>query len=387
MKDVASDVPFMKLALRLAEKGRGITSPNPMVGAVVIDKQGRLVGKGYHPRPGAPHAEIFALTQAGSMARGGILYVTLEPCCHTGKRTPPCVPSILESGVRRVVVAMKDPNPSVSGRGIQALRRKGIAVEEGCLRQDAERLNEIYAYWARTGYPFVILKAAMTLDGKIATARGESKWITGEPARAHLHHLRSQVDAIMVGIGTVLKDDPQLTARLSKSKVKEKSRNLRQPIRVVLDSRLRLPLQAKILRWVIENPTVVVTTSLAPDVKIERLRKLGARVLVCAQQQQGVSLRACLAHLGKMGITSLLIEGGSDIHASALRSGLVRKVMLYMAPMLLGGTNSLGVIGGVAPKRLNEAVRLQDVNIRKLGEDWLVVGYPASRSSDRSPGR
>jgi len=204
----------MALAVRLAAKGRGRTSPNPMVGAVVVSGR-RIVGQGYHRRPGGPHAEVLALRSAGGRAHGATLYVTLEPCHHTSKRTPPCVPAIMESGLRRVVVAIRDPNPLVSGRGISRLRRAGVRVTVGCLREEAERLNEIYCHWMRTGRPFVIMKAAMTLDGKVAAASGESRWITGEAARRHAHRLRSQVDAVMVGIGTVLRDDPQMTVRLA----------------------------------------------------------------------------------------------------------------------------------------------------------------------------
>ena len=229
----------MTLALRLAAKGRGRTSPNPMVGAVVV-AAGRILGQGYHQRAGGPHAEVLALRQAGRRAAGATLYVTLEPCGHTGKRTPPCVPLILESGIRRVVVAQLDPNPLVSGRGIRALRAAGLRVEIGCGARQARRLNAVYSHWMRTGRPFVIMKAGMTLDGKIATASGESRWITGEAARRDAHRLRSRVDAVLVGIGTVLRDDPALTARVS-------DQPRRQPIRIVLDSRLRIPLKARVL--------------------------------------------------------------------------------------------------------------------------------------------
>ena len=228
----------MTLALRLAAKGRGSTRPNPMVGAVVVAKEG-VVGQGYHRRAGGPHAEVLALQQAGKKAKGATLYVTLEPCSHLNKRTPPCVPLIARSRLRRIVVAMADPNPQVSGRGIRRLRQLGLRVDVGCREEEARRLNQVYCHWIRTGRPFVTLKAGITLDGQLATASGESRWITGEPARRDAHRLRSQVDAVLVGIGTVLRDNPSLTARLSDQPKRLASR---QPVRIVADSHLRIPL-------------------------------------------------------------------------------------------------------------------------------------------------
>ena len=280
----------MKQALRLAAKGRGTTSPNPMVGAILV-KNGRIVGKGYHRRAGAPHAEILALQQAGSRSHGATLYVTLEPCSHTGKRTPPCVPAIITARPRRVVVAMRDPNPHVNGQGIRRLRQSGLTVNIGCLQEEAKQLNEAYVHWVKTGRPFVILKAAMTLDGKIATASGESKWITGAKARLHVHRLRSQVDGIMVGIGTVLKDDPQLTARLPE---KDHLTTLRQPVRIVLDTRLRIPLSAHLLEHLKKRPTIIATTPEAPTRKMEKLRARGAGIFLLPKWGGHVSLQACL---------------------------------------------------------------------------------------------
>ena len=261
----------MKQVFRLAGRGRGTTSPNPMVGAVVVSK-GKVVGSGYHKQAGGPHAEVFALQQAQSRARNATLYLNLEPCCHTEKRTPPCVPLIIEAGVRRIVVAMRDPNPQVAGKSIQQLRRAGIAVDLGCLKEDAVKLNEVYIHWVTIGMPFVILKAAMTVDGKIATASGESKWIIGVKAREHVHKLRSQVDVIAVGVNTVLQDDPQLTARsISKNR---KNKFLRQPIRLIFDSSLRIPSTEKVLQNIRANPTVIATTSRSRHGKIEQLRAM-----------------------------------------------------------------------------------------------------------------
>ncbi|MGH7205502.1 MAG: bifunctional diaminohydroxyphosphoribosylaminopyrimidine deaminase/5-amino-6-(5-phosphoribosylamino)uracil reductase RibD, partial [Nitrospiraceae bacterium] len=324
MTDRALDKQYMALALRLAAKGRGFTSPNPMVGAVVVARN-RIVGQGYHRRAGGPHGEILALQSAGDQAKGATLYVTLEPCCHRRKRTPPCVPSIIASGIRRVVVAMKDPNPLVCGRGLRQLRQAGVKVEVDCLREEAERLNEIYSHWIRTGRPFVVVKAAMTLDGQIATASGESQWITGEAARRHVHGLRSCMDAVIVGIGTVLRDDPQLTVRFGSSR--SGSHPNRQPLRVILDSTARTPPMAKVLSPAGRasggssgrTNTVVATTMKAPRHRIERLRAQGVTVLVLPRQNGRVSLRACLSRLGRMGITSAMIEGGSELNASAFR--------------------------------------------------------------------
>lgn len=367
MKDAACDRRYMTLALRLAAKGQGRTSPNPMVGAVVVAGN-RIVGQGYHRRAGGPHAEIIALQVAGPRAKQATLYVTLEPCCHTEKRTPPCVPVLIAAGLKRVVVAMPDPNPHVGGRGIRALRKAGIEVAVGCRRDEAERLNEAYRHWVRTGLPFVTLKAAMTLDGKIATAGGESQWITGEPARRYTHQLRSRMDAILVGAGTVRRDDPRLTVRLERGAVAAKSAH--QPLRVILDSRLRIPLEAKVLGI----GTTVATTDRAPAGKIRQAQAKGAQILVLPARNGRVSLHACLAELGKQGITSVLIEGGSEVNASAVRAGLVNRVALFIAPTLLGGQDAKGLIGGLAPKRLAQALPLDDIRIQPLGRDLLLEG-------------
>ncbi len=354
----------MTLALRLAAKGRGRTSPNPMVGAVVV-AAGRILGQGYHQRAGGPHAEVLALRQAGRRAAGATLYVTLEPCGHTGKRTPPCVPLILESGIRRVVVAQLDPNPLVSGRGIRTLRAAGLRVEIGCGARQARRLNAVYSHWMRTGRPFVIMKAGMTLDGKIATASGESRWITGEAARRDAHRLRSRVDAVLVGIGTVLRDDPALTARVS-------DQPRRQPIRIVLDSRLRIPLKARVLSGLQEAHTLIATTKTAPVRKIHLLRRRGIDVLVLPERNGRVSLPDLCRQLGRLRITSLLIEGGSTVNASLIRNNLPDRVVLYVAPLLLGGEDAKGLIGGLSPKHLRESVVLEGVTIRPAGHDMVI---------------
>ncbi len=362
----------MAQALRLAAKGLGRTSPNPMVGALVVSK-GAIIGQGYHRRAGGPHAEVLALRQAGSRARGATLYVTLEPCSHTCKRTPPCTPLIIQSGLRRVVVAMTDPNPRVRGRGISRLRRSGILVEVGCGRVEAEALNQYYCHWMRTGRPFVILKAAMTLDGKIATATGESKWITGEEARRHVHALRRQVDAILVGVKTAVQDDPSLTARLPGSSPRLA---VRQPLRVVVDNRLRLPLTARVLANLESAKTLVATTGLAPVKKRRRLEVRGAEVWVLPERQGRVSLSHLLSRLGTRQITSLLIEGGSEVNASFLRASLVDHVMLYVSPRVLGGQDAKSLIGGRGPRHLAQATMLHDLRIQRINGDLLIEGTP-----------
>ncbi|HBP90674.1 MAG TPA: bifunctional diaminohydroxyphosphoribosylaminopyrimidine deaminase/5-amino-6-(5-phosphoribosylamino)uracil reductase RibD, partial [Nitrospiraceae bacterium] len=320
---------------------------------------------------GEPHAEILALHHAGPRARGGVLYVTLEPCCHTNKRTPPCVPLLIQSGIARVCVAMVDPNPQVNGRGIQRLTQANLPVSVGVCEEESRHLNEVYVHWVTTGRPWVILKGAMTLDGKIATATGESRWITGERARQDVHRLRSEVDAILVGVGTVIADDPELSVR---GKTTTHARVGRQPVRVVLDSRLRVPLHAKILEWVGEQPTIVCTTTQASSRKIELLRKRGIQVWVLSGQGGRVSLKSCLVRLGKTGLTSVILEGGGTVNAAALQQGLVNRIRLYMAPMLLGGQDAIGLIGGQSPKKLTGVRPLADCEIKKLGKDWLVTG-------------
>lgn len=336
-----------------------------MVGAVIV-KGRRIVGEGYHRRAGEPHAEILAIRGAADRTRGATLYVTLEPCCHTGKRTPPCVPAVLDAGFQRIVVAMPDPNPSVRRRGIARLRRAGLDVHVGCLEQEARRLNEAYIHWMTTGRPFVILKGAMTLDGKIATAKGESRWITGEAARRDVHRLRNQVDAIIVGVGTVSADDPELTVRYG-------IRRAIQPRRVILDSRLRLPVTAKVLTRK-DGETIVATTARAPKTAVKRLQAIGATVWTLPEKDGRVSMAACLTQLGRIGVTSVLIEGGSEVAASAFREGVVDRVRLYVAPALLGGDDAKDLIGGPSPARLSDMIHLEHLRVARLGSDLMIEG-------------
>lgn len=267
---------------------------------------------------------------------------------------------------------MRDPNPRVAGRGIRQLRRAGLSVDVGCLGKEATKLNEVYLHWIKTGRPFIVLKAAMTLDGKIATASGESQWITGPETRIHVHELRSRFDVIAVGAETVLTDDPQLTVRGPAAK--QSSTGVRQPFRLIFDSRLRIPFEARVLQGIEQAPTIIATTKLANPRKIERLRKMGVQVLVLPRKRSRVSLGTCLERLGHMGITSMLVEGGGELNAAFLREGLVNRVCLYVAPALLGGQRTKGLLGGRSPRRLAEIMPVSNLHVESLGEDVLITG-------------
>jgi diaminohydroxyphosphoribosylaminopyrimidine deaminase/5-amino-6-(5-phosphoribosylamino)uracil reductase len=356
---------YMRVALRLAAKAKGRTSPNPMVGAVVV-KSGRVIASAYHRKAGEPHAEALALQKAGMRAKGATLYVTLEPCSHVDKRTPPCAPIVIQSGVKRVVVSMIDPNPYVKGSGVRMLRKTGIEVTIGVLEDEAKKLNEVFIKYITTGMPFVTMKIAQTLDGKIATASGESQWITGEEARAEGHRLRDINDAILVGSNTVLKDDPSLTMRI---------RDGKDPIRIVLDSRLRTPPTAKIIKQQSPAKTYIATLPSASREKMVALLDAGAEIILAKPKDGKVDLKSLMKQIAGFGITSVLIEGGAEVHASALKAGIVDKVVMFVAPMLMTGHDSLGSIGGRSPKRLSNATKLRRVSTRFVGEDVMVEGY------------
>ncbi|MEW6772153.1 MAG: bifunctional diaminohydroxyphosphoribosylaminopyrimidine deaminase/5-amino-6-(5-phosphoribosylamino)uracil reductase RibD [Bacillota bacterium] len=362
---LTDDESFIRRTLELAARARGLTSPNPLVGAVVV-RDGRVVAEGYHRRAGLPHAEIEALQAAGEAARGATLYVNLEPCCHTG-RTGPCTEAIIAAGVKRVVAAMVDPNPLVAGKGIARLREAGIDVAVGVVEDEARRLNEAFIKYVTARRPFVVLKTAMSLDGKIATVTGESRWITGEAAREYVHQLRNTCDAVLVGIGTVLKDDPSLTTRLPEGG--------RDPVRVILDSSARMPLEARVLNQDSEAPTLVATTEVAPAERLAALRQAGAEVLVCGRGPQ-VNLDLLLAELAAREIVSVLVEGGSTVNASFLLQGLVDKVVWFIAPRIIGGREALGPVGGSGIRHLARAIRLTETVVKQLGADLCVEGYP-----------
>ncbi len=358
-----NDEHWMKKALRLAEKGRGRTSPNPMVGAVLV-RNGRVIGEGYHAKAGTDHAEIIALRRAGEKAKGATLYINLEPCTHYGK-TPPCVPAVIEAKVKRVVIGMKDPNPLVRGGGFESLKRAGLKVEVGILEKECRRLNEAFCKYIVEKEPFVILKVAATLDGKIATREGDSKWISGEASRHFVHRLRDQVDGVVVGIGTVLKDDPKLTARIKKG---------RDPYRIILDSRLRIPEGAQVIGNS-SSKTIIATTELAAGDKIERLEKKGVQILILNSKQGRVDLKNCLSKLGEMGMMSLLVEGGSQVNGSFLDEGLIDKILFFLSPKLIGDREALGIFGGSGKATLQEAIPLNELRVRRIGEDILIEGY------------
>ena len=356
---------FMRRALELAARGR--TSPNPMVGAVIV-KAGEIVGEGYHHKAGTPHAEIHAINSAGEKAKSAQLYVTLEPCCHRG-RTPPCTKAIIQAGFSSVVMAMYDPNPLVPGKGKAMLENYGITVQSGLLEQEARKLNEFYIKHITTGLPFVILKSAMSLDGKIATYTGKSKWITSETSRRKVHEIRDTVDAILVGIGTVINDNPSLTTRLMDRKGKD-------AVRIIVDSDARIPLPSKVLNLDSTAPTLIAVTPKALEDKISQLKSAGAEVIVIPERNDGrVNLKVLMEGLGKREITSVMIEGGSEINASALKEGIVDKVMIFIAPKFIGGRTAPGLVGGQGIEHLSSAVGLRDIQISKLGEDILVEGY------------
>ncbi len=367
------DREFMSMALELAARAAGRTAPNPMVGAVVV-KDGKIVGKGYHARAGTPHAEIHALREAGGEARGATLYVTLEPCCHHGK-TGPCTEAVIEAGITRVVAAMTDPNPLVAGKGLKRLQESGIEVVWGLMEDEARNLNEVFVKYITTRRPFVVLKAAMTLDGKIATKSGDSRWITGALSREYVHRLRDRYDAIMVGINTVLADNPSLTTRLPGGEG-------RDPARIVLDSAARTPPDARLITQDSRAPVIIAVTAAAPGERIKALEAAGARVIVQQKNYGRVDIAALMSALASMEITSLLVEGGGQVHASFLESRVADKVVWFIAPKLIGGVSAPGPVSGDGVELLNEAIRIERVNVKSFGEDICVEGYLASGVND-----
>jgi len=358
-----SDEYWMRRALRLAEKGRGRTSPNPMVGAVLV-KNGEVVGEGYHAKAGEAHAEVLSIREAGEGAEGATLYLNLEPCIHYGK-TPPCAPAVIEAGVRRVVVGMEDPNPLVRGRGLETIKKAGLDVKVGVLERECQRLNEAFCKYILKKEPFVILKVAATFDGKIATRDGESKWISGEASRRLVHRLRDQVDGVVVGINTILKDDPMLTTRIKGG---------RNPYRIILDSRLRIPEEAKVIE-ISPSKTIIATTGLAEKEKINKLEKRGIQILTLESNQGRVDLRHLLTKLGEMEMISLLVEGGTQINGSFLDEGLIDKILFFLSPKLIGDNQAFGIFGGRGVANLKEAFSLHEIRAKRVGEDILLEGY------------
>jgi diaminohydroxyphosphoribosylaminopyrimidine deaminase/5-amino-6-(5-phosphoribosylamino)uracil reductase len=363
---------FMKRALQLARLGTGRVSPNPLVGAVLV-RNGRIVGEGYHVYERKDHAEIVALNQAGDLAKRTDLYINLEPCSHFG-RTPPCAQALVEAGIRRAFVAIRDPNPSVSGNGIATLLHNGIEVHEGLCREEAARLNEKFLHFIQTGRPFALLKLALTLDGRIATSVGESRWITGEAARRAVHKLRYEYDALLVGIGTLLRDDPLLDTR---------GRRRKPLTKIVLDSQLRTPPEARVFSSA--GPVVIFHSPSALSDRVSALRQKALLVPVM-RNASGLDWPCLMEWLGEQKITSLIIEGGGQIAGSALSSGVVQKVAFFYAPTILGKEGLPG-IGSLNVSRLSEALRLEGVTTARLGPDLLIQGYVKASGWPKQPAR
>lgn len=364
----AAHIAFMQRALKLAEQAKGRTSPNPLVGAVIV-KNGKIIGEGYHQKAGTPHAEVHALNAVGANAKGATLYTNLEPCCHWG-RTPPCTEALIRAGIVEVYIAAVDPNPSVAGNGVRQLEKAGICVHVGVCQQEAEKLNEVHTKYIQTGLPFVILKIAMSLDGKIATASGESQWITSEASRHRGHEIRDAVDAILVGRGTVESDNPTLTTRLQ-------NRHGLDAIRIVMDSHGRTPTDARIFNAESSAGVIVAVTSEAPIENIKALEASGAEVITVPDAHENrVCFKGLMEILGKREITSLLIEGGGAINAAAIAAGIVDKVMCFVAPIIIGGRDAPGPIGGEGVASLKNVPHLQRISITPMPDaDFLIEGY------------
>ncbi len=365
------DERFMKKAIRLARRGLGSTSPNPVVGALIV-KNDQIISSGYHKRAGAPHAEIVALSKAGERTRGSSLYVNMEPCNHYG-RTPPCTGAILESGVRKIVVGMPDPNPHVTGRGCEFLRSKGVEVKCGVLEEECTRLNEIYVKYVTKGKPFVILKGALTLDGWIATKTGNSKWITGEKSRKFVHTLRKRVDAIMVGVETIIADNPLLTPYLTR-------RSGRAPVKVIADTNLRIPLHSRVFNSPKSALTIIAAGSNVTNNKRKTIEGLGARVINCQMRDGRIDLADLLDKLAEMSISSILVEGGATIFSSIIREGLVDKFYIFLAPKILCGDNGIPFARGPGCDTIENCLTLKVLMVRRFDDDIMIEGYPRRHS-------
>jgi diaminohydroxyphosphoribosylaminopyrimidine deaminase/5-amino-6-(5-phosphoribosylamino)uracil reductase len=357
---IMTDEQYMQLAMELAEKGCGFVNPNPMVGAVIV-KNGEVIGQGFHEKYGGPHAERNALASCKVSPYGATLYVTLEPCCHVGK-TPPCTQAILESGISRVVIGHGDPNPLVAGKGIELLRQEGIEVVDGVLKDQCEKQNKVFFHYITTRTPYVVMKYAMTMDGKIATVTGNSKWITGEVARQRVHQDRSHYTAIMVGVGTVLMDDPLLTCRIE---------NGRNPVRIICDTHLRTSLFAKVVSTAREIPTIFATSCTDKE-RYKPYQDAGCKILTVPQTNGHLDLRELMKKLGEEKIDSVLLEGGAALNWSALKSGVVKKVQAYLATKLFGGENAKTPVAGLGVNNPEDAFFLTDAVVTSLGGDVLI---------------
>jgi diaminohydroxyphosphoribosylaminopyrimidine deaminase/5-amino-6-(5-phosphoribosylamino)uracil reductase len=369
-----TDQNYMLRAIQLAKQGEGWTNPNPMVGAVIV-KNGRIIGKGYHKKCGELHAERNAIASLTESAEGATIYVTLEPCCHYGK-TPPCTEAIIEQKIKRVVIGSRDPNPKVSGKGIKMLQEAGIEVIEDFMREECDRLNPVFFHYITTKTPYVVMKYAMTLDGKIATKTGESKWITGEAARAEVQHMRHRYMGIMAGIGTVLADDPMLNVRVE---------GWKSPIRILCDSGLRIPLDGQIVKSAGKYRTIVAyADSENTEAKRKRLHEMGVETICCPDENNQVDLKKLMKYLGEEGIDSILLEGGGTLNDSALRAGIVQEVQAFIAPKLFGGMNSKTPVEGIGVRFPSEAVKLKCTDICQIGEDIRITCQVCGKEQEES---
>ncbi|MFT9596381.1 bifunctional diaminohydroxyphosphoribosylaminopyrimidine deaminase/5-amino-6-(5-phosphoribosylamino)uracil reductase RibD [Mesobacillus sp.] len=358
-----NDQDYMALAINLASATEGQTSPNPQVGAVLV-KDGRIIGMGAHLKAGEHHAEVHAISMAGEKAKGATLYVTLEPCSHFGK-TPPCSNLVIESGIKKVFVASVDPNPLVGGAGVKKMLEAGLDVQVGLMEEEAKALNKVFFHYISTGLPYVTLKSATSLDGKIATVTGESQWITGEEARKDVHQFRHTHDAILVGVNTVIKDNPSLTTRLEAGG--------KNPVRVVLDSALRTPLDSRIINDRAAQ-TIIVTGARAEPERIKQFTKLGIEII--GLETEKVGIHDMLKKLGDRGINSVFVEGGAEVHGSFLKEKAFQQVITYIAPKLLGGKNAPAAYGGEGIARLEDTVSLKIIDVKQIGQDIRVIAEP-----------
>lgn len=357
---------YMKRALELAKGGWGRTNPNPLVGAVIV-KDGAIIAEGFHKELGCSHAEASALQNTKQDVKGSTLYVNLEPCSHYG-RTPPCAKAIIEAGIKEVIVAMVDPNPKVAGRGIQMLEDAGIHVTIGVLEEEAKKLNEIFIHYITTKKPFVIMKTAMTLDGKAASVSGDSKWITGEASRQYVHVIRDRVSAVMVGVNTVVKDNPMLTARLQ-------SKECKDPVRIIVDSKGRIPLESNVLHIDSKAGAILASTSSIDKEKEKLLLDMGVQIIKADNCTGEVDLTTLMGKLYELEIDSVLLEGGGSLNASALNAGIVNKVMMFIAPKIIGGSTAITPVEGAGFQLMKDAVKLKDIEVTRFDEDVLIEGY------------
>lgn len=369
-----TDQEYMLRAIQLAKKGEGWTNPNPMVGAVIV-KDGRIIGEGYHKKCGELHAERNAIASLTESAEGATIYVTLEPCCHYGK-TPPCTEAIIEQKIKKVVIGSRDPNPKVAGKGAQILRESGITVVQDFMREECDCLNPVFFHYITTKTPYVVMKYAMTLDGKIATKTGASKWITGEAARAEVQHMRHRYMGIMAGIGTVIADDPMLNVRVE---------GWKSPIRILCDSGLRIPLDGQIVKSAGKYRTIVAyADSENTEAKRKRLHEMGVETICCPDENNQVDLKKLMKYLGEEGIDSILLEGGGTLNDSALRAGIVQEVQAFIAPKLFGGMNSKTPVEGIGVRFPSEAVKLKCTDICQIGEDIRITCQVCGKEQEES---